>query len=153
MRHWQRDLRPASFRGIRFWVDQDALSGGKRIARHEYAGGRQTVLEEAGLATSIYDVTAYLLGDVSDLQVVALQTACLAVGPGRLVLPIDGGFMAYVENFSRSRERDRQGYIAFSFSAIPLSNESGTILGLADVTLAYVTDIVDAAAGLSRLFR
>jgi prophage DNA circulation protein len=152
MRNWQRDLRAASFRGVRFWVEADSLSGGKRIARHEYAGGRRTTLEEAGLATKAYDVTAYLLGDTSDFQALALETACLAVGPGRLVLPIDGGFMAYVENFNRSRERDRQGYMAFGFSAVPLDNEPGGILGLGDVVTAFTTQFAEATAGFSRLF-
>lgn len=152
MRNWQRDLRAASFRGIRFWVEAEALAAGKRIARHEYAGGRNTVLEEAGLATAIYDVTAYLLGDESDLQTKSLMTACLASGPGRLVLPIDGGFMAHVESFSRSRERDRQGYIAYGFTAIPLSNEVGATLGLGDVSAAYASLLDLAVAGFSRLF-
>ncbi|KQV27603.1 hypothetical protein ASC97_04290 [Rhizobium sp. Root1203] len=151
MRNWQRDLRAASFRGVRFWVDLEALSGGKRIARHEYAGGRRTILEEAGLATATYDVTAYLLGDGSDLQAKSLEVACLAIGPGRLVLPIDGGFMAYVENFSRSRERDRQGYIAFGFAAIPLSNEAGATLGLGDVSEAFLSQLTAAANGFSGL--
>lgn len=152
MRNWQRDLRPASFRGVRFWVEEDAVSGGKRIARHEYAGGRRTVLEEAGLATSGYDVTAYLLGDASDIEAFSLQTACQAAGPGRLVLPVDGGFLAYVENFERSRERDRQGYVAFRFSAIPVSNEAGAILGIGDVTLAFVDELAAAVDSFSRLF-
>lgn len=151
MRNWQRDLRAASFRGVRFWVDQDGLNGGKRIARHEYAGGRTTVLEEAGLATAIYDITAYLLGDESDAQAISLQTVCLAVGPGRLVLPIDGGFLAYVESFNRVRERDRQGYIAFSFTAIPLSNEAGAILGLGDVAAAFLNGFGIAVPGLLSL--
>lgn len=152
MRNWARDLRPASFRGERFWVDQESFAGGKRIARHEYAGGRRTVLEEAGLATANYDVTAYLLGDESDRQALSLATACLAVGPGRLVLPIDGGFMAYVENFRRSREKDRQGYIAFDLSAVPLSNEAGTTLRIGDVTIAFVERLAGAVSGFSRLF-
>lgn len=152
MRNWQRDLRKASFRGVPFWVEADAASGGKRIARHEYAGGRRTTLEEMGLQTAAHDVTAYLLGDLSDAQAKALQTACLASGPGRLVLPIDGGFLARVENFSRSRERDRQGYIAFGFTAIPESNEAGAVLGLGDVTAAFLNGLSAAVPGFARLF-
>ena len=152
MRNWQRDLRRASFRGVRFWVEADDRAGGKRIARHEYAGGRRTYLEEMGLATAAVDVTAYLLGDESDRQSAALMTACLAPGPGRMVLPIDSGFLATVENFRRLRERDRQGFIAFGFSAIPHSNESGAVLGIGDVTGAFMGGLMLAIPGFSRLF-
>lgn len=103
MRDWASTLRPASFRGIRFWVDFEDLSGGKRLARHEYAGGRRTRMEEMGLKTPSFSVTAYLLGDASDISASLLTSACLAAGPGRLVLPMDAGQLAYVEDFHRSR--------------------------------------------------
>ncbi|WP_414901190.1 DNA circularization N-terminal domain-containing protein [Rhizobium cremeum] len=146
MRDWAKTLRRASFRGVPFWVDMDDHSGGKRLARHEYAGGRTTYLEEMGLATPAYDVTAYLLGDLSDAQARALEVACNAAGPGRLVLPMDGGQLAYVEGFRRSRFKDQRGYIAFTFTAIPAGNTPGAILGLGDVTAA-VLDNLTAAGG------
>lgn len=152
MRNWQRDLRRASFRGVRFWVEASDRAGGKRVARHEYAGGRRTYLEEMGLATAYYDVTAYLLGDASDREALSLETACLAAGPGRLQLPIERGFIATIENFRRLQERDRQGYIAFGFSAIPHSNESGSVLGIGDVTNAFLGGLMLAIPGFARLF-
>ncbi|MGO7565260.1 DNA circularization N-terminal domain-containing protein, partial [Rhizobium johnstonii] len=57
MRNWQKTLRPASYRGVSFLVDYDDLSGGKRLALHEYDGGRSTTVEELGLRTSVFDVT------------------------------------------------------------------------------------------------
>lgn len=151
MRDWARTLRKASFRGVTFWVDDDGLSGGKRIARHEYAGGRHTYLEEMGLATSSYDVTAYLLGDASDAQAARLATACNAPGPGRLVLPIDAGTLAYVEGFERRRAKDRRGYVAFGFTAVPIANTPGARLGVGDVTAAVLSGFGPAAAALGAL--
>lgn len=153
MRDWARTLRKASFRGVAFWVEDDGLVGGKRIARHEYAGGRRTMLEEMGLSTSSYDVTAYLLGDASDVQANRLATACSAAGPGRLVLPMDGGQLAYVEGFERRRAKDRRGYVAFGFTAIPVSNEPGAVLGVGDVTAAVLSGFAPAALAFGGLFR
>ena len=152
MRDWKKSLRAASFRGVRFWVEADEFAGGKRLATHEYAGGRRTYLEEMGLTTSAFTVTAYLLGDESDAQTMKLVQAAQAAGPGRLVLPLDKGQMAYVIDFRRSRQRDRAGIIGFDFTAIPYSNTTGTVLGVADMTAAVLSDVVGAAAGLARFF-
>ncbi|NGO64192.1 hypothetical protein G6N76_10935 [Rhizobium daejeonense] len=152
MRDWAKTLRRASYRGVPFWVDMDEFSGGKRLARHEYAGGRTTYLEEMGLATPAYDVTAYLVGDLSDVQAKALEAACNAAGPGRLVLPMDGGQLAYVEGFRRSRFKDQRGYIAFAFTAIPAGNMPGAILGVGDVTAAVLGTLSLAAAAFGGFF-
>lgn len=152
MRDWASTLRAASFRGVKFFVESEDFSGGKRIAVHEYAGGRFTFLEEMGLATSGYEVTAYLLGDESDRQAKRLETACLAAGPGRLVLPMDSGQMAYVASFRRSRSRDQRGYVAFSMSIIPISNAGGAVLGVADVEAAVRANLAVAAQAFGGFF-
>lgn len=145
MRDWTKTLRRASFRGVDFWVEDDAFTGGKRVALHEYAGGRYSFPEEMGLVTSGYEVTAYLIGDRSDAQAARLTQAAQAAGPGRLVLPIDGGQLAYVIDFQRRRARDTAGYIAFSFMAIPVGNEAGAVLGAGDMTAAVLGAAASAA--------
>lgn len=152
MRDWASTLRRASFRGVSFWVDYEDLSGGKRLARHEYAGGRRTRLEEMGLKTPSFGVTAYLLGDASDVAASLLTTACLAAGPGRLVLPMDSGQLAYVEDFHRSRERDRRGYVAFEFTAVPANGEILSSISLADVDTSFLGALSAAASAFGRLF-
>ncbi|MDH0615930.1 MULTISPECIES: DNA circularization N-terminal domain-containing protein [unclassified Agrobacterium] len=152
MRDWASTLRRASFRGVSFWVEYEDLSGGKRLARHEYAGGRRTRMEEMGLKTPSFSVTAYLLGDTSDVSAALLSSACLAAGPGRLVLPMDAGQLAYVEDFHRSRERDRRGYVAFEFTAVPASGEVLASLSLADVDTTFLGTLSVAASAFGRFF-
>lgn len=152
MRDWGSTLRRASFRGVSFWVEYEDLSGGKRLARHEYAGGKRTRMEEMGLKTPAFGVTAYLLGDGSDVSAALLASACLAAGPGRLVLPMDAGQLAYVEDFHRSRERDRRGYVAFEFTAIPASGEILPSLSLADVDTIFLAALSAAASSFGRFF-
>lgn len=152
MRDWASTLRPASFRGVRFWVDYEELTGGKRIARHEYAGGRRTRMEEMGLKTPSFSVTAYLLGDASDMEAAALSTACNAAGPGRIVLPIDAGQLAYIEDFRRSRERSQRGWISFEFTVVPASGEILPSLGIVDVDTSFAGILSAAASAFGRMF-
>lgn len=152
IRDWAKTLRKASFRGANFWVEDESFTGGKRVALHEYAGGRFTYLEEMGLATSAYEVTAYLIGDTSDAQAGRLSDAAQAAGPGRLVLPADGGRLAYVIDFRRSRSRDKAGYFAFDFTAIPITNEAGAVMGVANMTTAVLAGMSGAALAFGGFF-
>jgi len=152
LRNWQKTLRSASYRGVSFFVDYDDLSGGKRLALHEYAGGRQTAIEELGLSTSAFDVTLYLLGDASDAQALALQAVMLADGPGFLVLPMDGGMLATAQGFRRSRSKDRGGYVGFDVTFIPSSNEVGAVLSIGDVSAAVAAGMAAAASQFANFF-
>lgn len=152
MRDWARTLRRGSYRGVRFWVEYDDHSFGKRLAIHEYAGGRTSYIEEMGLATSAFDITAYLAGDDADSQAKALAAACITPGPGLLTLPTVSGSLAYVESGRRLFEKDRLGYIAFGFRAVPVSNAAGTVPGVGDVLTAVALNFNAAASGFGRLF-
>ncbi|NLS02324.1 hypothetical protein HGP14_02930 [Rhizobium sp. P32RR-XVIII] len=152
MRDWAKTLRRASFRGVEFWVDYEDLSAGKRLALHEYAGSRQTVVEELGLATALYSVTAYLVSDTADAEAMLLSAVMLADGPGYLVLPIDGGMIATAQDFRRSRQKDRQGYIGFDVTFIPMLNDGGLSLSIGDVTAAVANGFAAAAAQLAKMF-
>lgn len=152
MRDWSKSLRRASYRGVEFWVDFEDLSAGKRLALHEYAGGRQTVVEELGLATAAYGLTIYLVNDLADIEAQALSAAMLADGPGYLILPIDGGTMATAQDFRRSRGKDRHGYIGFDVTFIPTVNDTGITLSIGDVTAAVANGFAAAAAQFAKLF-
>lgn len=152
MRDWAKSLRRASYRGVSFWVEGDDFSGGKRIAVHEYAGGRDVYIEEMGLSAPMITVTAYLAGDFSDVAATALIAACQATGPGLLVLPSSSGQLAYVESFSRSFEKDRLGYVAFNLSAIPVGNSPIAALGVGDINAVVSAGIGAAAVVLKGFF-
>jgi prophage DNA circulation protein len=153
MRDWAKTLRRGSYRGVPFWVEYDDHSFGKRLAIHEYAGGQTSYIEEMGLATSAFDVTAYLAGDAADLQARALAAACMTPGPGLLTLPTVSGSLAYVESGRRLFEKDRLGYIAFGFRAVPVSNTAGAVPGVGDVLSAVTVNFNIAASGFARLFQ
>jgi prophage DNA circulation protein len=152
MRDWKKTLLPASFRGVPFFVEYEDLSGGRRLAMHEYAGSEQTDVEDLGASTRTYDVTAYTLGETADLKALTLQSAVAIAGPGLLVLPMDGGFLAHVQGFRRTRQKDKAGYIAFDITFVPKAQAAGAILSIGDVTSAASTGLTAAAAAFARLF-
>ena len=151
-RDWRTTLQPASFRGVPFLVDGEDLSGGRRLAKHTYAGGEATKPEDMGKAVESFDVTGYLLGDDADLKAKAIQAACSVAGPGMLIMPMDGGMMAYAEGFRRTRQRDRVYYIRFDVTFVPDGALPVAALSIGDVSAAVAAGISLAASGFSRLF-
>lgn len=152
MRDWTRTLRRASYRGVSFWVESDDLSGGKRLAVHEHAGGKSGVIEELGLMTRAFDVTAYLVSDTADIQARIFLAAMEADGPGILTLPLDPGFMATVQNFRRSRTKNVNGYIGWDVTFLPNAAPSGAVLSIGDVSVAFSANIGPVSLELSAFF-
>ncbi|MBB3608673.1 DNA circularization N-terminal domain-containing protein [Rhizobium sp. BK602] len=152
MRDWRKTLLPASFRGVPFFVESEDLSGGRRLAEHEYAGGEVTLVEDLGKATKKHDVTAYLTSDTADIKALALQQACDLAGAGMLIMPMDGGRMAHAQGFRRTRERDRTGYIAFDVTFIPAGDMPVAALSIGDVSAAVATGVSSVAAAFASLF-
>ena len=83
-------LRPASFRGVPFFVDEVNATSGKRAQIHEYAERDDIWVEELGAKAWIFPVTAHLLGDDVFEQRDRLIEALKRPGPGTLGLPADG---------------------------------------------------------------
>lgn len=151
MRDWSK-LLPASYNGVPFKVDGEELSGGRRQAVHLVAGEADPVIEEIGPAVTTFGVTAYLVDDFADFQAHALVAALRMPGPGFLVLPIDGPLLVHVSDFSRSRSKDRNGYIAMDMSFIAASASGGYSLGIADVGFAFKANLGGATVQFGGMF-
>ena len=115
---WRQRLRNASFRGARFWVDQDQFEGGRRTVVHEFPHKEHPYLEDLGQQARRYQVTAYTVGDSADSEARALMAACTARGSASLVLPIFGSLRAACLEISTDRSKDRQGYVAFKLTFV-----------------------------------
>lgn len=152
VRDWRKTLLPASFRGVPFFIDGEDLSGGRRLAKHTYAGGEITLPEDMGKAVESFDVTGYLIGDDADIKAKAIQAACSVAGPGMLIMPMDGGMMAYSEGFRRTREKDRIYYIRFDVTFIPDGALPVSALSIGDVSAVVASGFSAAASAFARLF-
>src|SRR5271163_2784072 len=104
---WATKLRPASFRGVRFYVDTANAEGGRRWADHEYPARNTPFAEDLGRAQRVWRFTGYVIGDTWPLQRDALIRACEQDGPGELVHPTIGGTVqAACRVYTATEERE-----------------------------------------------
>ncbi len=152
MREWTKTLLSASYRGVGFYVEREDVSGGRRAAIHEFAGGEVSVIEDQGRRTRLFDVAAYVTGDAADGRAHRLAAALDTAGPGMLVLPIDPGQMVHILEWRRMRERDRNGFVAIDFRAAAALPASVSGLTIGDVGAAFSTGLALATSAFGRLF-
>jgi len=151
MRNWLK-LRPASFRGVPFHVEDDGPMRGRRVAVHEISGGERPMTEDLGRLATAVSVSAYVATDAADVIGLALERACDAPGPALLVLPIDAARMMHCVNCERERRKDQAGYIAYRLSFVEAGSSAGGALGgislLRDVFDAGIAAVSSAIGGL-----
>ena len=109
---WRERLKPASFRGISFFVEGSNVDGGRRVVERDFPGRNISYIEDVGRATRHYKVTAYILGDDYDRQRDALQAALEKPGLGDLVHPYYGTVKVRQSGKYSIKERSQDGGIA-----------------------------------------
>jgi hypothetical protein len=104
------ELRPASFRGVRFYVRSDKGDYGRRIVTHEYPMRDVPYNEDMGEKAQKFSITGYVFGDnwigVKD----AVVAACRTRGPAMLSLPAEAPKFVVCNTLSVSRSKDECGY-------------------------------------------
>lgn len=106
---WRDQLQPASFRGVRFHVDQHDAQGGRRVASHEYPMRDKPYTEDLGRKQRKYTLQAFVIGD----NYMALRNELLQAleqkGPGVLVHPYLGRLSVNIESYSLSESTAKGG--------------------------------------------
>jgi prophage DNA circulation protein len=144
-RDWVLSLRPASFRGVPFYVRSDGFAGGRRLVQHDFAGGESQLIEDFGAAERSFDVDAYVIGDASDFAAQALLAVLDQRGPAPLTLPLAGPVMVHADSWWREWRLDKLGYIGFTLRFV----RAGSV-GVPGVTAQTVSGLaVAAVASLS----
>jgi len=87
---WKRRLRPASFRGIPFYVEAHEYAFGRNAVPFESPDKSSKFTEDTGEKTDVFSVEGYVLGDDYMSLRNALIDACKEQGPGTLVHPYLG---------------------------------------------------------------
>src|SRR6185437_1243407 len=96
------------------WVDKDTEKGGRRLGVHEFIDSDTPFIEDIGKKATPYAVTAYLVGDTSDVDAAALSATFNSAGSGTLVLPLDGPVPnCSCDAFTRNRSKDKMGLVAY----------------------------------------
>ncbi|WP_334472422.1 DNA circularization protein [Arsenophonus sp. PmNCSU2021_1] len=132
MTSWKDNLRPASFRGVPFQVEDDEGTFGRRVQVHEYPNRDKPYTEDLGRATRRFTINAYLVGDdffdVRDRLIVAIDTP----GPGTLVHPYYGEIAVCIDGEVRVSHSGREGRMCrVSFSVVEAGELSFPTAGVA----------------------
>ncbi len=116
------DLRPASFRGVGFYVSDDKGEYGRRNITHEYPMRDTPYIEDMGQKATKFAVTGYLFGDDWVAQKDAIVAACTARGPALLQLPTESPVMVACNNLGVSRSKDACGFYSLHFDFVVATN-------------------------------
>lgn len=132
MTSWKANLRPASFRGVPFQVEDDEGTFGRRVQVHEYPNRDKPYTEDLGRATRRFNIGAYLVGDdffeARDRLIVAIDTP----GPGTLVHPYYGEIAVCIDGEVRVSHSGREGRLCrVSFSVVEAGELSFPTAGIA----------------------
>ena len=111
MASWKDRLRPASFRGIAFFIDSSQYTGGRRVAFHEFPDRDNPYAEDLGKVGQTFRVEGHILGDTYFDLKQQLLNAANQEGPGELVHPYYGTLLVQCGAFSIDEE-NREGRIA-----------------------------------------
>lgn len=132
MTSWKDNLRPASFRGVPFQVEDDEGTFGRRVQVHEYPNRDKPYTEDLGRATRRFTLNAYLVGDdffeARDRLIVAIDTP----GPGTLVHPYYGEIAVCIDGEVRVSHSGRDGRMCrVSFNVVEAGELSFPTAGVA----------------------
>ncbi|MER8667631.1 DNA circularization N-terminal domain-containing protein [Mesorhizobium sp. M1156] len=141
MRDWLKAFRPASFRGVPFFVEAEEAEGGRRVAISPIAYSDLHVTEDMGGDVRRFSLSAYVAGDVADAAARNFTAALNAPGAATLVLPMGGPVLVRVPRWSLSRERGRAGYVGFEIEFV--------LAGLASLPFAAVPGAFAIAAKIA----
>ena len=132
MRNWMRTLRPASFRGVTFYVDEEGLpKSGRRVATHEYVKAEEHGTEDMGRLPREFRITAYLASDVADSDVQDLIDACSTAGAATLILPFFGGQQVRCTGCGGKHRKDKLGYVGIDLEFVEAGGDGAVFPAIA----------------------
>jgi prophage DNA circulation protein len=121
---WRDKLRPASFRGVRFLVDQVAVEGGRRGPDHEFPDREEPYAEDTGRKQRKWDFDGYLVGADYFAAKNKLITALEKKGSGDLIHPYYGKKKVVCRSFTVTETAGSGGFVKFSMKFV----EAGQLL-------------------------
>ena len=114
MENWREHFRPASFRGVPFFIKTSSLSTGRRIALHEFPNKETSFPEDLGQLPRVFQVEGHVLGD-NYLQIKTdLINAINEKGFGELIHPYYGTLQVQAGTLSITENTMAGGIANFS---------------------------------------
>ncbi|MGE3064108.1 MAG: DNA circularization N-terminal domain-containing protein [Hyphomicrobiaceae bacterium] len=141
---WKDSLRPASFRGAAFHMDDRSHETGRRIHNHEYPKRDANFAEDMGRKTRTWSVNAYVIGEDYMAQRDRLLAVCERQGPGTYSDRWRGSQSAVCETITLVETEHDGRYCKFAIKFIAAGSQPSA-LGIASAA----AQAIGAAAALS----
>lgn len=156
MRDWTKTLRPASYRGVPFYVEKEQVAKfGRAVAVHTYVKSEEHATEDMGRLPREFRITAYVVGDTADARARALIEACSTEGAAPIVLPFFGAAQVRCTGGNENHEKTKLGYAAFDLEFVEAGEDGAGFptLALGDRIAASLLDempgmVMNAVASL-----
>jgi DNA circularisation protein N-terminus len=138
---WTDVLRRASYGGVSFEVETEKQSGTRRIKYHEFPHVDDPYAEDLGEGPRKFSITAFVHGQDAGDASQSLVRVLASGGAKMLVLPLFGSLQATCPEWTQTREKDADGYIAFDIVFVrdrgftPASFVTGELGRLAEIAL------------------
>ncbi|MCD8139448.1 MAG: DNA circularization N-terminal domain-containing protein [Planctomycetaceae bacterium] len=117
---WRDNMRPASFRGARFWLEAHDLNGGRRAVVHQYYGRDVPFTADLGGLAKSFMLTAFVATTPDSDDYMPERDALLAAldksGPGDLVHPYYGSIRVQLFTYRQREERAAGGMAIFDIA-------------------------------------
>lgn len=125
MRNWLKTVPNASFRGSRFFVEEERLAGGREVAIHRFVKSEDHATEDMGRKPLDLSIAAYITGDRADTDAVAFVEVCSTAGAGTLVMPILGTHtVRCIEVNASSLNTAKLGFVKIDLKFVEAGNDS-----------------------------
>lgn len=87
---YKDELRPGSFRGVKFFIEKSDKGTGRRAVLHEFPNRETPYTEDMGKVAETFEVTGHVLGDNYLAAKRDLEDVFTRKGPGELIHPYYG---------------------------------------------------------------
>ena len=111
-----KPLRPGSFRGISFLMEDGDVGGGRRYVAHEFPGRDEPQHEDLGASVKEFTIRVIVQGADYISRSKALEAALMTAGPASLMHPFDGEVQVAVISYRKQMSTSQAGEIGFSIT-------------------------------------
>lgn len=114
----KKKLKPASFKGVNFEIEDNSFSSGRRVQTHEYPNRDLPYSEDMGRKKYSFSLEAFVIGPDYLERREKLKEACLSREAGILVHPIDGMINVICEECTITEKVSAYGMSRFSLTFV-----------------------------------
>lgn len=112
-----KDLKPASFRGIEFFLQNIDTTGGRKTITHEYPNSNTRFVEDIGLLEDTFSITGIIAEPNYFSKKQAFKNALDTEGVGILINPFGNSVsVALAEPYTISENKTNLGIATFTIS-------------------------------------